>query len=246
MDTKHINTESYLQSLRQLFQMKYDGVKIDLIASPDDDALLFLLRFRDELFGKVPVVFCGVNDFQPEELQKAEGYTGIVQSIDALATVELIKRLHPGTKTIYLVSDGTTSGVGQRKEAAGELASQKNIRLVYLNGEDLAFAELLDRLKAIPKDAVVLLASWIRDREGTYCPAHIGAGLISTHCPVPVYALTDMYLGFGVVGGKLNSCRIQGKQAGEMGLRILEGGESADAIAIRPKGIIPICSTIAS
>jgi len=239
MDTKRINTESYLQSLRNLFRLKYAGVRIDLIASTDDDALLFLLRFRDELFGKVPVVFCGVNDFQPEELQKAEGYTGIVQSIDALATVELIERLHPGTKTIYLVSDGTTSGMGQRKEAAGELASKKNIRLVFLNGEDLTFAQLLDRLKAIPKDAVVLQASWIRDKEGIYYPAPIGAGLISTHSPVPVYGLTDMYLGFGIVGGKLNSCRIQGRQAGEMALRILSNGESADAIPILPKGINP-------
>lgn len=239
MDTKRVNTESYLQSLRQLYRLKYDGTKLDLIASTDDDALLFLLRFRDEAFGRVPVVFCGVNDFHPEDLEKADGYTGIVQSIDALATVELIERLHPRTKTIYLVSDGTTSGVGQRKEAAEELASKTSIRLVYLNGEDLTFEDLLDRLKAIPKDAAVLQASWIRDKQGVFYPADLGAGLISSHSPVPVYGLTDMYLGFGIVGGKLNSCRIQGRQAGEMALRILAGGESADTIPILPKGINP-------
>jgi len=49
--------------------------------------------------------------------------------------------------------------------------------------------------------------------------------------PVPTYSLWDVYLGYGIVGGKLINGYRQGKIAAELVLRIL-GGQTADDLPV--------------
>ena len=59
MDTKKAYTPSYAAALAEVYAQRYGRVHFDLIISADDDALDFLLAYRDELFPGVPTVFCG-------------------------------------------------------------------------------------------------------------------------------------------------------------------------------------------
>src|SRR5512145_1557049 len=63
MDTKKASSPEYFKQLSQLLAQKYGAIRFDLIICSDDDALSFLLDYRDEIFPKVPVVFCGINNF---------------------------------------------------------------------------------------------------------------------------------------------------------------------------------------
>ena len=52
MDAKILNTDDYYQRLRDLYALKYRDHEFDAVISTDDDALFFLKKYRDELFGE--------------------------------------------------------------------------------------------------------------------------------------------------------------------------------------------------
>ncbi len=53
MDTKRFYSESYLENLKKVYQLKYQNSKFDLILASDNNAYEFLKKFKQELFGKV-------------------------------------------------------------------------------------------------------------------------------------------------------------------------------------------------
>ena len=79
MDTKRINNETYLKKLVDLYKYKYGDGKIDLIISSDNAAFDFLINNKKKIFPdvNVPVVFCGVNNFNSSLLKGHESFTGI-------------------------------------------------------------------------------------------------------------------------------------------------------------------------
>ncbi len=68
MDTKRINRPDYLQSLVQLYKIKFKNIHFDTIICSDNNALNFLLAYKHQLFPATPVVFCGINNFKEELL----------------------------------------------------------------------------------------------------------------------------------------------------------------------------------
>ncbi len=228
MDTKRVFNEPYLELLRQTFRMKYDGVELDAIIATDDNALNFLLRYNRELFGDPPVVFCGINDFTKERLQGRNNFTGLVEVLDVKATIDLALKLRPATRRVVVVVDDTPTGMGQRKDVAAVARQYDNLTFEYLKGEDLTNEELLAKLRELPDDSIVLLTVWLRDKTGAYLPASEGGKRISANSPVPVYGIIDMFLGHGIVGGKLLNSETHGSTAAEMVLRILDGTSPAD------------------
>jgi hypothetical protein len=69
MGTKYASDEEYFEQLQRTLKQKFRSVRFDLIIAMDNDALAFLVEYRDEMFGRVPVVFCGVNYFSDDDLQ---------------------------------------------------------------------------------------------------------------------------------------------------------------------------------
>ena len=55
------------EMMAELFRRRHAerGVLFDAIICTDDDALVFLRERGESIFGNVPKVFCGINDFTP-------------------------------------------------------------------------------------------------------------------------------------------------------------------------------------
>ena len=98
----------YFASLREMYKEKYRATRFDVIISSDDDAFQFLLRYRNELFPGVPVVFCGVNNFEDEMLYGHKGITGVVESLDQKASIDIALKLHPDARQIAIITDTST------------------------------------------------------------------------------------------------------------------------------------------
>lgn len=98
MNTKWANDEQYLTQLFRLMKMKYAKTRFELIVCSDTDAFMFLRDHRDELFGKVPVVFCGVNYFRPQDLQGKQLFTGVSETADMRETLDLAFSCTPEQK----------------------------------------------------------------------------------------------------------------------------------------------------
>jgi len=229
MDTKRIRLEDYFELFRKMLQLKYDKVALDAIIATDDNALRFLLRYGEELFDRVPVVFCGINDFEESMLEGRGNFTGLTEGLEFKSTIDLALKLHPGAKRIVIISDHTATGIGQRKDIMALEGEYEEMTFEYLNGEDLSTEELVKKISGLGGDSIAFLTVWIWDKTGIYVPSSdFSISKTFVNSSAPVYGFTDMWLYRGIVGGKLLNGRIHGQKAAELVLRILDGEKPAD------------------
>lgn len=230
MDTKRTSDPAYFRLLAETYRYKFRGARFDVIIATDNDAFDFLIAYRDLLFPGTPVVFCGVNDFEPPQLEGKKLFTGVNEAPDFRATIDLALRLHPDTRRIVVVNDTTTTGRALHEEIARIIPAYRG-RAAFTFLEDVTMPELLAEVEKLPADTLVLYLFFYRDRAGRFFEYDESISLIAERCPVPIYGVWDFNLGLGIVGGMLTSGYYQGKAAGEIADRILHG-ERAEKIPV--------------
>jgi PAS domain S-box-containing protein len=226
MGTKWIHGPIYSATLRSLYTTKYRKTPFDLIIATDNDAFEFLLLFRDDLFGEVPVVFCGINWLDPARVAHHRGFTGVNEDADIAATLDLMLALHPGTKTIHVVIDHTTTGrivEDQLNELLPRYRGKVEIEIL----PEMPVQDLISRVASLSSGSLVLLTVYQQDRTGSYVEFFEVPGEMSSRSRVPIYGLWDFHLGYGIVGGMLTSGYAQGQAAGRIARRVLEGEPAA-------------------
>ena len=228
MDTKRRFNKEILEALFNLYRLKYKNIAFDVIITTDDNALWFVEKYHKVLFGEAPVCFCGINDYKASLLRGKKQFTGLVEVLDIKVTIDLILKLHPGTRKIVVVVDSTPTGSGQLKDITAVAEKYPNLTFEYLEGRNLSHAELFRKLQSLSADTVVLLAVWLRDKHHTYLSSEEGGRLISQNASVPVYGIVDMYFGNGIVGGKLLSSKSHGRLAAQKALQIMKGEKASD------------------
>lgn len=239
MDAKRISGQpDYMAKLYDIYKYKYKQKSFDIILSMDDDAFQFLLRYHNDLFPNTPVVFCGLNKFEPSMVADEPLFTGVVEAIDVRGTIELALKLHPDTRAIYFINDNTTSGKIDRAIAEGiEKSGEFAVKFEYLNtAEGITFDELLAKLKTLPPDSLIDYLNFYQDSTGEIFDPAIVLTEIARVAPAPLYTQIGIFLGYGAVGGKLNSGFYLGETAGKMALRILNG-EPVSQIPILTQGV---------
>ncbi len=222
MDTKRIDPARAFGPLAEYFASKYKTRRPDVILASDDNALDFLLEYRDRLFPTTPVVFCGVNDFRPERLNGRKGFTGVEERTDIAGTIDIALKLMPQMRRLALVTDATETGETNRKvfrQAAAPYAGR--LELMEICG--LRFKETAKALSALPPDAAVLYLGLLRDPDGSTMTVEQSLDFIRASTPQPVFGVWDFVLGNHVVGGVVVSGRNQGSAMAGLGLRILSG-----------------------
>lgn len=230
MGTKWNFDNQYFQHLNKLYKYKFKSIPFDLIFATDDDAFNFLKLYRNEIFGNVPVVFSGVNWISSNRIKGLKNFTGVNEDIDITSNINLILKLHPSTRNIYVIMDSTTTGIAVFKkinEIIPLYSSSIKIHLLF----NYNMSDLLAKMSALEDDSIVLFTIFQRDQTGHLYEYKDSCGMISQYSRFPVYGLWDFILGYGVTGGNLASGYSQGDTSGKIGLRILNG-EPAESIPI--------------
>ncbi len=236
MDSKRKFNSRTMELIKKMLREKYQNVKVDVIITSDDNALSFMRKYHDELFPGVPVVFCGINDFKQALTAPREIYTGLIETIDTKPNIELILRLCPNAKKIYIISDATPTGLNFRKQIKAITKLFPQIKFEILKGEELTTSELLKRLKKVKPSDAVLMTLWFRDKTGRYFSQKSIIPVLSRNTLAPIFGMVNYHTNLGVLGGKMNSGMIQGRYAGEMAVRIMHG-ESPKNIPIMTESV---------
>jgi len=232
MGTKWVSGDQYFEELNRMLKFKYQNIRFDVIVLSDNDALNFLVKYRDGMFGRVPTVFCGINYFQDNDLREQPLYTGTNETVDIKTNLETILRIHPATKKIIVINDTTTTGKRIKTELMKVIpVFQNRVRFEFL--EDIEMEKLLEKIKNLPPDNVVFYTLFFLDKTGRFYEYDESIQLISQRAKVPVYGTWDFSLGHGIVGGMLTSGYDQGRSAGEMALRILKGEKIENIPVVR-------------
>jgi two-component system cell cycle sensor histidine kinase/response regulator CckA len=222
MDTKHYPDASQIQFYTYLVN-KYKDQHFDLIITADDYAFRFIQKYQNRMWPGIPVVFCGLNQFNPGMLEGYPNFTGIIEKSDVEDNIRLIESLHPDANTLYLINDNSLTGEALRQSEGAFIKSISRMNVLNLSGTDLDLSELLLKLRQLPPDALVVYQGWLRDRSQKIYTHEEIVPVISRNSAVPVYGFSELYLKYGIVGGKLISAVEQGMVTADMALRILAG-----------------------
>jgi len=171
MDTKRINTDEYKEAFFRIMKMKYTKINLDIIIVSDDNAFLFAVKYHRRLFGNIPIVFVGVNDFDPLMINgHEEQITGMVQDADIPATLNTALELHPNTTQVAVICDATTTGQAYIRQAYAAESQFETLKFIYLDGTELTTLEMLDRLSSLPNNSIALLCIWLKDKNDVFVP----------------------------------------------------------------------------
>ena len=231
MDTKRYDSAYLFPILKEIYRLKYHKTHFDLILTSDNNALDFIVKFRDELFPGAPVVFSGINNYNETMLNKQKNITGVVEALDMKGTLDLILNLQPMVNNVYIVADATETGHLLLDELREYYELYENaFHFIELN--NLPVSELIEKLRAIPKHSALFYLPYFRDPNGVALSMDDGLRLVTTNCKCPIYTCWEEEVAFGVLGGVVTSGKGQGRAMAEMALKILNGA-SADNIPVQ-------------
>lgn len=100
MDSKRYTGSRYEALFRELITTKYSSKNIDCIIVSDDNALNIMLEMRDALFPSTPIIFCGVNYYDPDRFSRISNVTGVVEAYDVRRTIQ-VYCLPPGQPLLH-------------------------------------------------------------------------------------------------------------------------------------------------
>ncbi|WP_051822214.1 sensor histidine kinase [Desulfonatronum thiodismutans] len=223
LDMRRNAGEKYQQWVSCFLGHKYRRKPQDLVIVSDDEALDFLIRVRDELFPRVPVVFTGINSFTPERIAGQFNITGVNEEISIARNLELGLRLFPGTSQVFaMVDDHSPMGRANLERYRAEV-ERFAPRVAMEELFNLSAREATKVLRSLPRDSLVLRLNNFLDERGGFLSVTESMHIISRESSAPVLSFWDFDMGQGALGGFLVSAREQGRAAGELAIRILSG-----------------------
>ncbi|MFA4876877.1 MAG: ABC transporter substrate binding protein [Methanoregula sp.] len=229
LDWKNHPDNKNLDTLTRLYQEKYREKPPDVILTTDDAALSFILDHRSDVFGDIPVVFSGANNYALISESRRANVTGKTEEISPEKTLSSVFMLFPSTGRIYILYEDTETGNGIADRIRNAEYSYRN-RAEFIYITNITFDEMATTARTFPAGSVIISA-FTRDRNGNVMDHDKVMALLNANANVPVFSMYDMAMGYGAIGGSILSGRHEGEIAGAMAVRILKG-EPVSAVPV--------------
>jgi PAS domain S-box-containing protein len=224
LDCSRFPNEEYQRQLFSLYSKKYSAKKLDVCVAVSQGIESMLEKYGKGLFAGVPTIFIEFPSLpgQAPPYFRKPHTTGILMGLDLKKNLETALSLYPGAANVYIVTGASPTDqffLAMAKNAFGPY--EDTFKISYLQG--MPMDELLQTVGNFSKDSLIIYMSYLRDAVGrVYYPAH-ALKLISDKANVPVFGMSDTYIGYGIVGGYMLSFERVGIEAGKMVLRVLRG-----------------------
>jgi len=226
MDTKRIDTKEYLEKFYQYYKERFSHNKFDVVMVADNSALEFVQEHYEELFFNVPIVFLGINNFNPLMIQGLNQVSGVVENVDVEKNIDLILSLHPQLDKILIINERSVTGDAMRKEM--DIVAPKyanHITIEHIDSMDME--EIEAKTKSLGRNSVILWVLLFKDKTGKFFTYKENLKQIRKISQVPIYGLWDFYLEYGIVGGFLTSANSQAEAACKIVDQIFAGKKAS-------------------
>ncbi|MGM0501955.1 MAG: ABC transporter substrate binding protein [Bacillota bacterium] len=220
MGTKLAADDIHFKNLYELYKHKYQSINLDLIIATDNHAFDFLLKNRNQLFGEIPVVFTGVNNFTLDMLEGHQNYYGVAEDINIEQTIDLAIELHPDAENITAIFSNSITGNKFKTIFENTIADYKISTNIYQLDN---IEEVQNKLDQTSQNSVLFLGLILNDAQGNLLPVNQAMQKISNYTERPIYSFWEFYLGHGIVGGNLLSAQIKGEATADLALNVLAG-----------------------
>ena len=228
MDVVLQDDKEYIHEWSEVLRLKYSKYPPDVVIPVFFPAYAFAVMNREMFFPGCPMVFCAIPQSFAESQTSKRNITGVGAQFDNRPSMEVIKKVLPGTKKLLILS-----GKSRLDIWLSEIAMRQS-KIAFPEIEFKALAGLtpaeaaLEFVQAGP-DTAGLLLSFELDNYGNRMNTTEYLHELNKVSKVPIFGCYDTILGHGILGGALISPTDFGNATGKIAGRVLNG-ESADDI----------------
>jgi PAS domain S-box-containing protein len=231
LDLSRFPDPNYQKDVADFLKRKYSGRKIDLVIAGLASGLDFALKHREQVFAGVPIVFCAVDEQEVKTRNLPTDVIGVPIKMDLAATLDVALHLQPRTQRVYVITGKSQFDRQWETEARRVFhAYEDKVEFIHLAG--LPMPDLLKQVAELPENSIVYYVHLFQDGHGKVLVPAEALKLVAAKANAPIYGHVDTYVGRGIVGGRVFSFEMAGKNAAALGLRIL-AGEKAEVIGIQ-------------
>ena len=227
MDTQKIADPIYLDKLASLYKEQFEKRKLDLVIACDNNAFDFVIRFHPYLFSQLPVLFCGINNFDKALLDEnniKQYMSGVTERIDLEGNFKLILDLHPKLQNLVIINDKSKTGYAVKRDLLPILKMyEKKTNIIYIDTVDVQTIQ--NQLSTLGQNTVMLFILFSKDSDNHYYSYKQGFAKIKASSDIPIYGIWDLHLGSGIVGGLLTTATSQGANVADMAMEVLSGAD---------------------
>ena len=222
LDMHRFPRTQFDSELVTLLRNKYRDLKVDVVVADAPIALDFAQRHRAEIWPGAVIVFNSVPTTILHERSLEPRTIGVPVRLEFGQTLDFALKLWPGTRRIAVVA-GTAESDHQHLSLAQPSLDRyaEKLDVQYLVG--LTLAETVAAVSGLPSDAVVLYLTVFRDGSGAPQVPREVLTRIAAVSRAPAFGVFETYLGHGIAAGSITSYAAQGRRAGELVARVLNG-----------------------
>ena len=229
LDESRFSGPAHASVMADYLNRKYAGKKIDSIIAVYPRAVNFLMHEAGKVFPGVPIVASEIDRRTAENLEHSPWrslVTGVILGDNVADFLKIAFRLRPGTKQVALVAGASpTDAYVEARLRIGLKPYAEKVGLIDLT--KLPMQEILDRVRSLPPDTIVIYSSIFMDGDGKIFVPREALSLISAAANGPLFNPYDGTIGYGNVGGRLISFDLHGREAAALALRIMNGESPA-------------------
>lgn len=203
------------------YKYKYKDSKFDVVITLNDNAFNFLLKYGDDLFPNIPVVFSGVYNFNKSMINNHPYFTGILKNPDVKSTIDIALKLHPNTKQIFAIIGKNSDSIYRKKTIEGlSLLYKDKVSFFICDDDDIG--KVKEKINMLAKDTVIYFDGTFKD-NGEDISLTKTTEILFKDSNIPIYSTYYIDLNKESVGGVITNGSDLGKEIGLLALRVLNG-----------------------
>ena len=226
LDLTRFSGAAYEESLKRYLKEKYRDRPIGVVVAHGAGTLDYTLRWREELWPGVPVVFSMLEASQLARLGRRANVTGVVIRNPMADAIKAARVAVPGLDTIVLIGDSWDRQPLFRPWGEEIPAATSGLKVIDLVGQKLS--NLLMRVAELPESSAIVYSGVFSDGEGTYFPAATALRMIAEKANHPIVVGVEPLLAAGAIGGYSLIASEIGADTGRLALRVLNGEQASD------------------
>jgi signal transduction histidine kinase len=226
LDLSRFSGAAFEENLKQYLKEKYRDKPIGTVVTVGAATTDIALKWRDELWPGVPVVFAMLDDIDFARLKSTSNLTGVIVKLPLMDPINVARAVVPALDTIALVGDAWKGLVVYRNwgDEVGTAAS--GLKVVDLVG--LKLSDVRNRVARLPAHSAIIYSAVFSDGEGKFYLPSVALGLIAETANRPIVVAADTFLAPGGIGGYVLTPSAIGVEVARLALKIIDGASPAE------------------
>ncbi len=146
--------------------------------------------------------------------------SGFIYNYDIKKNIELALNLYPATKHFALITDNSYGGISLQALVKKEMKKFPDQNLILLDGRKNNIYTIVEQIKRLPKETVILLGTWRVDVNDGYYVGNATYTMMAGNPNLPAITLTSIGLSHWAIGGYMPKYRSIGKDLAKQAIDI--------------------------